>query len=240
MSNLSSKLDCENGVSSEHFKIAKEYLDTFITELEKNSFIIEDLKKQIQHKNTMLEEKQHEIDNFNKVSIISSLNKQITEKDNIIKKLEYQLENTKKKLIQLQENSISNKKDKIHIFNNEIKIDNPNESDSELDNIKDKSSDDDEKVTENEKSSDDEMSTEKSTDTVDDKSTENEKSTVDVQKNSIKNSNQKKKKRQFTEVKINNKLYYICDEKIYKKLKSGKISKKSSGTYIDENNYKFE
>ena len=49
-----------------------------------------------------------------------------------------------------------------------------------------------------------------------------------------------KKKREFIEVKIENKTYYICETKIYKKLKSGKISKKSIGVYFDETDYNFD
>ena len=122
MTDLSSKIDTSNGISCEHFKLAKEYLNTFISELENNNKVINTLKTEIENKNLIIQEKEYEIDNFNKVSIIYSLNKQITEKDNIIKKLEYQLENTKKKLTQLQQDIKLSSVSELNKTNNKLNI----------------------------------------------------------------------------------------------------------------------
>lgn len=214
MSELSSKIDTSNGISQEHFNLAKDYINTFISELEKNNTIIDTLKKEIQNKNSVIKEKDSEIENFNKVSIISSLNKQLTEKDNIIKKLEYQLECAKNKFIKLQQDTKISFIDQTDVVksqknNNQDEINN----DIENENISDNKS--------HEKENQHEINNDK-------------------EENSIKNTINKKKKREFIEVIINNKTFYICETKIYKKLKSGKISKKSIGTYIDQTNFNFD
>ena len=214
MSDLSLKIDSSGGISSEHFKQAKEYLITFITEIENNNYIIETLKKEILNKNSIIEEKDCEIENFNKVSIISSLNKQLTEKDNIIKKLEYQLETTKKKLVDTKLSIVNQTDDNQSQDNNANEI-----NDNEMENIADNKSQDSNNENEN---------------------LDNDEINNDKEENSVKNTINKKKKRQFIEVEINSKTFYICETKIYKKLKSGKISKKSIGTYIDKENFNFD
>ena len=223
MSDLSSKIDTSNGISCEHFKLAKEYLNNFISELEKNNKVIDTLKKEIENKNSIIDEKEDEIENFNKVSIIYSLNKQITEKDNIIKKLEYQLENTKKKLTQLQQDiklsSVSESKKNDNVTDN-IPIDCHQDAGVPIQSITEERADE-------KHQNHTDITTETPVDQTENNKIED-------------NPSEKKKKREFTEVKIKNKTFYICESKIYKKLKSGKISKKSIGTYIDENDFKFD